>query len=227
MARRTVERTRKVEKAVETDAAVLRENRLLRRCFEHLELNPEKVWCPSPDDLALENRQLRHLLQWVCAYRQCPDRAQLEKQGYEFPPVEPDCEPDSDWLVFERWMRGEPLRWDLLAEMEEYGPLDGMSDREVRRALREIERKLADRGVVLELQEQVPPRLVFAYLQKTMKNEGFQYVAPGTTTHVTGCGGWCPGCFQRPWCDTGNEQKWPEDDKAGRMVFPEGVESSA
>jgi hypothetical protein len=199
------------------------ENRTLRRAFRHLGLDPRTVWIPSRHDIHHNNRRLRHLLHWVCAYLDCPDRGKLEKRGYLFPPVEPDRDPDSDWLLFERWIQGQPLTWNLAEEMKKCRPPGKLRDRDVRRNLRKIKEALARRGVVVDLQRDVPRRLVYAYLLQALKEEEFQYAAAGSRLHLTACTGYCPGCFQRPWCEQGKMAKWPEDEKAGRRVFPKGM----
>jgi hypothetical protein len=58
----------------------------------------------------LENRQLQHLLDWVSKYQECPNRKKLEAEGYLFPPINPGIDPDTDWLVFKRWVQGKPVR---------------------------------------------------------------------------------------------------------------------
>jgi len=90
-------------------------NAQLKEFFVQQGLQLCDIWRETPDDLELENRQLLNLSQWVCLYGACPDRAKLEARGFLYPPVDPGFDPDSDWLRFERWMKGEPLTWTLLS----------------------------------------------------------------------------------------------------------------
>jgi len=41
------------------------ENQSLKKEFSLRNLDLSQIWQPTPDDLELENRQLRHLLDWV------------------------------------------------------------------------------------------------------------------------------------------------------------------
>jgi len=199
---------------------MVEENELLKQMFADHGLKLSDVWYPTPDDPELENRQLRGLLKWVKAYMQTPSRRQMEKRGYQFPPVEPDIDPDSDWIRFERWINGKALSWkgaDITGQLK---PVDRMTDREVAEELERVAGMLAGRGVVIDLHEGIPHRLVYEYLRETLVSSEFEFMGPGTRCHLNGCDGYCPGCFQRPWCDTGQEEPWPEDIEAGQMVVP-------
>ena len=77
------------------------ENQSLRREFSAKGLDPKKVMVPDQENLLRENRLLIMLLDWVNAYEQLGGRQQMEAAGYDFPPIEPDYDPDSDWMVFE------------------------------------------------------------------------------------------------------------------------------
>jgi hypothetical protein len=46
------------------------------------------------------------------------------------------------------------------------------------------------------------------------------------TLYFDHCSGYCPGCEIRPWCDSGQSSCWPEDEKAGKMVFSKKLNSS-
>src|SRR3972149_3447691 len=95
------------------DRAVRTENRRLKRQFAAFGLDLGPVWGPTPHNLERENDQLRQLLDWVTAWYREPDRQSMTARGYEFPPIDPDFDPDTDWLRLERWLRHEPLGWNL------------------------------------------------------------------------------------------------------------------
>lgn len=40
---------------------------------------------------------------------------------------------------------------------------------------------------------------------------------------MDGCSGYCPDCYQRPWCETGRSSCWTEDEKIGEMYLPDSV----
>ena len=58
---------------------IVQENLFLKFEFIIRNLELEEVWRPSPDDLEFENRQLRHLLDWVKKYE---DKFDLNPGGY-------------------------------------------------------------------------------------------------------------------------------------------------
>ncbi len=183
-----------------------RENAALKRAFQAMGLDPTPV-TDTPEDAEAENGHLRALLKWAYAYRMCPDRKKLESRGFMFPPVEPDCDPDTDWLRFERWMRGKPTEWRYA---DDFGPLKqaaALSDSEIEKALKTVVKNLAKRNMLVEFQPGIPARLVYSYLRDELDRQSFEFLAPGTTCHLDGCHGSCPDCFQRPWCDLAGEMQ--------------------
>ena len=177
-----------------------REHAALKRAFQTLGLNPASVAEPA-EDMEDENGQLEALLRWALAYRACPDRKKLEKRGFLFPPVEPDRDPDTDWVRFERWMRGQPTVWDYASE---FGPLkrpEELNDEDIEKEMNRVVKNLAERKVQVEFQERVPARLSYSYLKKELDRQPFEFLAPGAFICIDGCGGSCPDCFQRPWCE--------------------------
>jgi len=202
-------------------AGALRKNRALRKRFKELGLDVEQVWSPSPGDVELENCGLSTLLGWALAYRACPDRQKLEERGYMYPPIEPDFDPDNDWLIFESWMQGKPVSWRFEQEYGAMPSAEGLSEEEVVDKIRELTDKLAERQVVVEYQDGIPARLAYSELCRYLRESEFEIMASGATCHLTGCTGYCPGCFQRPWCDMGMDLSWPEDEEQGTMALPE------
>jgi hypothetical protein len=198
-------------------------NTALKQKIAALGLRSEGVWQPTPHDPEGENRQLQNLLTWIGAYRETPDRRALERRGFQFPPVKPCLDPDSDWERFARWMDGRPVRWCFTERFGAIAEAAGMTDAAVDAELDRIEGLLEGCGVLLDTNGSVPPRLLLGYLGKTLAECHFDFAGPGSWWHLDGCGGCCPDCFQRPWCDTGACACWPEDEAAGGMVIPEHV----
>ncbi len=199
------------------------ENQALRQEFKLRGLNPAEVFSGDTEDVERENRVLRSLLEWVDAYREYPDRKQLAEQGYEFPPVEPDCDPDTDWLRFERWITGKPVSWDVSREILTEKELAELTDEEVSAALKELCDFLEARSVIVEFESDIPARLVYRQVASFLAEEPVPFMGSATTMHLDGCSGYCPGCVSRPWCESGNESRWPEDEDAGHIVFPPAV----
>lgn len=199
------------------------ENTRLRALIEADGLRVDVLWTLHDPDARRENVRLLELLKWVRAYHAMPERARLELQGYLYPPVEQGYDPDADWMQFERWMKGLPLRWAFATEYGQLPDEDTLDDAALDATLQRMEAWLAARGVVVELQSNLPPRVAYRCLQKELLEEPFEYMPKGCTCHVTACSGYCPGCLQRPWCESGLEEEWPEDEEAGRMVCPDDV----
>jgi len=200
---------------------VMAENEALKRKFQEAGLDLAAVWSPTPEDPALENRQLQALLVWLRAYQECPDRRRLEQRGFAFPPVEPDSDPDTDWVRFERWVERKPVEWNFRADFGELGVPEALTDAQIEQELARIEELLAGRGICIELQDGVPRRLVYGYLRRELHETSFEFLGSGTRIHLNACTGYCPGCFQRPWCDWGCGETWPEDEEVGHLVIPD------
>lgn len=201
---------------------LLLQNQTLKAEFAMRGLDLSQVWQPTPNDLELENRQLEHLLDWVIKYQESPNRQKLEAEGYHFPPIYPGIDPDTDWLIFERWMQGKPVRAKMKERLSgtflSRDP-DTMTDDEIVAELEHLFKQLGDSCFSIDLAEGLPARLVYILLQEVLEEE-FEFIAVGYW-HIDGCDGYCPGCVQRPWCEAGGNSCWLEDEEAGHMVFPD------
>lgn len=207
-----------------SDLNLEEKNGELRAEFAAWNLDPFEIVSPKPDDLARENRQLEMLLDWVAAYRRYPSREVLKGKGYAFPPVEPGYGPEEDWQLFEQWVKGEAVGWrsDDVPALRMPDPAE-MTDDEVARRLRAVKEELAQRSVMVELRAGVPDRLVYAYLRETLRQKVFPLTGGSGVLVLDGCSGYCPGCFQRPWCTVGQDLDWVEDEEAGGMALPPEV----
>ena len=201
------------------------ENQALKNEFAIRDLDLSQVWQPSPGDLELENRQLRDLLDWVDAFKEYGgNRTKMEKDGYHFPPLSFDLDPDEDWIRFRKWMAGQTIRgkmksrlpFDFVIKEPEY-----LSDDQILAELERLESELERLHFSVDLKEGLPPRLIYDYLLEILEEE-CDFIMTGCW-HVDGCTGYCPGCVQRPWCEFGTSSCWNEDEEAGGMVFPDSV----
>ncbi len=178
----------------------------------------------TPLDLDLENRRLRHLLDFVKQYRQCGGREAMEAIAgrFLFPPIFPGISPDSDWIRFENWIQGKPVRAKLSEQLPQTLTLrkpEEIPEQEIEAELERLETALGQAGYGIGLREGIPARLVYAYLYESL---GEIVELDGGGWVFDGCSGYCPGCFQRPWCDAGESSCWPEDEEAGEMhLIPE------
>lgn len=208
------------------DIAPYQRNLALKQEFKFLGLDLAEVMEFSPLDLDLENRRLENLLDFVHRYRKHGSREAMEviEGGFLFPPIFPGIDPDSDWYRFELWLEGKPTRMTLAEQLPKTFVLkkpEELSDEEIGAALEQLEEALYEAGYGISLNAGIPARLVYEYLVESL-GEMFE-LDPGGGWHLDGCGGYCPGCFQRPWCDTGESCCWPEDEEAGKMSLIEAL----
>ena len=204
----------------DADIDLLLENQSLKLEFSLRNLDLDAVFYPTPDDLVRENRGLRHLLDWVEKYTTYRDRTRLEAEGYHFPPIDPGISPEDDWYRFKEWIHGHPLRAKLKAQLlVDYVPKarEQLTDEEITQELEELLDQLAKINVSVDLQETLPIGLLYDHLLEILEEE-FDILVSGMW-HMDGCTGYCPGCFQRPWCDTGQGLCWREDEAAGKMAL--------
>jgi len=148
----------------------------------------------------------------------------MEAEGYLYPPIGFCIDPDSDWLRFERWMAGKPIRgklMDFLPQNFNVRRSEDLTDGEIFKELEKLIKALAKLHFSVDFKRELPPRLAYINLLDMLEDE-FDLIADGWW-HLDGCTGYCPGCFQRPWCDSGCTSCWTEDEDAGYMVFPDEV----
>jgi hypothetical protein len=200
------------------------ENESLKNEFAIRNLDLDQVFQSTPDDIELENRHLNNLLDWVNKYTICPFRKKMEADGYLYPPIDPHFSPDNDWFLFERWMKGLPVRlrvFDQLSVQYIQKNPDELSDKELACELAYLNKILYEIRISVDLKEGLPARLVYTNLMD-MLNEEFDLLIEGFW-HLDGCTGYCPDCFQRPWCEAGSQSCWPEDEKIGEMYLHDSV----
>lgn len=87
-----------------------------------------------------------------------------------------------------------------------FPPIDSMGEAELQEKLETIENILAENGILIELSPALPDPLVYKYIMEEMMGESVPANIPeGAAVHFTGCGGGCPDCFQREFCETKKE----------------------
>jgi len=100
----------------------------------------------------------------------------------------------------------------LLPDGFELPSADRLTRSDLGRKLDQILSILEDHGISLDLVGKVPNAVVYNYLiQGGLDDEIPLELPEGFHYHIDGCDGYCPQCFQRPYCETGKDP-WPEDD---------------
>lgn len=203
------------------DVAPYQQNLALKKTFQQRRLDIAEVMQFTPFDLDLENNRLAHLLDFVNQYQRYGSQEAMEAVAGEFlfPPIFPGISPESDWYRFEQWMQGRPVRQKLVEQLPESVVLrkpEEIDETEIEAELERLEIALERAGYGISLNFGVPARLVYAFLYEEL-GETVELHGQGEGWFFDGCSGYCPGCFQRPWCDTGESACWSEDEEAGKM----------
>lgn len=200
------------------------ENQSLKNEFIYRNLDLDQIFHHTPENLEYENNCLNELLDWVIKYHELGSRQKMEAEGYLFPPVDPDISPDNDWFIFEKWLKGEKIRLTLKEQLgKPYIPKnpEHLSYKQLITEIENLVQIMTEAGYSIDLNEGIPPELVYLHMLNVLEEE-FMLLAEGWW-QIDGCDGYCPGCFQRPWCESGLKSCWSEDEKAGKIVFTEEV----
>ncbi len=205
------------------DLLPLQQNITLKRYFTTHNLDLEAVMDFTPHDLDLENRRLQHLVDFIEEYRRYGSQDVMEAVTgeYQFPPIFPGISPESDWYRFELWLRGEatqkPLA-EMLVDQSAFRKSEEISDADIEKELHRLLEAIENANIGIGLCEGVPPRLLYAYLHEIL-DDTFLMSDGGWV--IDGCTGYCPGCIQRPWCQSGQDTCFSEDVAAGKIHFTE------
>jgi hypothetical protein len=201
----------------------LQKNQDLKRLFANQDLDLNAVMEFTPQNLDLENRRLFTLAKFIYEYDQFGSRELMEmnKGEYVFPPIFPAIEPENDWYRFELWRNGEAIEKPLVEHFSDRTPFRKPADiaeEEMEAELERILNAINEANIGIGLVDGLPPRLLYTYLYEEL---GESFIVSNGGWVIDGCSGYCPGCFQRPWCNTGQNGCWPGDEKNGKMALPE------
>ena len=209
----------KIHTMPKADLTPYQQNLAYRRAFAELKLAIEEVMEFTPLDLDLENRRLKGLLDFVRQYRHYGSQKVMEAVLGEFlfPPIFPGISPESDWYRFEEWLQGRPVRAQLATQLPQTLVIRdpaAICEEEIEAAVEGLANALHQAGFGVSLNEGIPARLVYSYLFESL-GETVELIGGGWT--FDGCSGYCPDCFQRPWCDSGQSLCWSKDEEAGKI----------
>lgn len=203
------------------DLTPYQQNLDYKRAFAQLKLAIDEVMKFTPLDLDLENCRLKGLLDFVEQYQRYGSQEAMEAVlgEFVFPPIFPSISPESDWYRFEEWLQGRPVRAQLATQLPQTLVIRNPSEigeEEIEAAVEGLTNALQQAGFGISLNEGIPARLVYSYLYESL---GETVELDGGGWMFDGCSGYCPGCFQRPWCDSGQSLCWSEDKEAGKIHF--------
>lgn len=200
------------------------ENQNLKKEFSDRGLDLSQVFIPNPGDLEEENHSLKLLLFWIEKYSELGSRRKMEAAGYEFPPVQPGLTPENDWYRFENWINGIQTKVNFREILESLNfpeDPDKLTEDEINSKMEKLEEIINAYRVSIGFNRGLPPRIKFLLLLECLEDDLELLVHGGWT--LDGCSGYCPGCLQRPWCESSSEICWNEDSEAGEMYLVEKV----
>lgn len=208
------------------DLKPYQQNLRYKQAFLDLGLNLKEVFEFTPLDLDLENRRLENLLGFVQKYQHygSQELMELEENAYCFPPIFPGISPESDWYRFEQWLIGDPVRKTITEQLPETFIIkdpDEIPESEIEVELKTLIQAVEQAGYGFSLNEGMPARLVYKMIREWIGEEFELSGKGGGGWFFDGCSGYCPGCEQRPWCKTGLQACWSEDEEAGKMFLME------
>ena len=91
-----------------------------------------------------------------------------------------------------------------------FPPAEEMNETELVKIVQFLEDILMDNGILLELSPALPAAITYKYIVEEMLSDLIPCNIPeGAALHYDGCGGWCPDCFQKEYCET-RKELWPD-----------------
>lgn len=112
-------------------------------------------------------------------------------------------------LAFDDAMENSVSVMRLFPENFNFPPCESMTTEELARKLEAIYGILEKHDIFVELKPGVPDNLIYEFLREELPSFDFMDI-PNYRLHIDGCDGYCPECFQRSYCSTG-EEIWSED----------------
>jgi hypothetical protein len=110
-------------------------------------------------------------------------------------------------------MEGGPQRVlsTIFPDGFEFPPVESLDRAQLKEKLRAIEEVLGEHRIFLDLAPSLPDKMVYEYIIKEVIHQPISLEFPkGFALHFDGCDGYCPGCFQRDFCEHRIDD-WSED----------------
>jgi hypothetical protein len=200
---------------------------LIKRQFG---LDPTDVMFKHSETLEQENKLFMNLIGFIHAYREhgCDREKMIATYGPNtWPPIFPGISPENDWFRFEEWHNNRPVNRSaasVAGPEKPFLPADQIEERHLTEELDRLHHHFHLAGMRIGYCEGLPQRLEYQMLMETYDEErpAMDPFFGGGGWTLDGCTGYCPGCHQRMWCDTGSTGIWTEDTELGKMhLIPE------
>ncbi len=93
----------------------------------------------------------------------------------------------------------------LGVEPKDFPPGARLSEKEIKTKFNQLVDIMAAHNFVYELSKDLPLPLAYEYLRGDFLHDMETVMMGGWSTHVDGCTGDCPSCFQQDYCQTKSE----------------------
>ncbi|MBU0763635.1 MAG: hypothetical protein KJ607_02245, partial [Bacteroidetes bacterium] len=94
----------------------------------------------------------------------------------------------------------KPVYEVLGIDPKDFPPSDRLTEEELTGKLEELLDIMAEHGFVCDLSDKLPEALVYEHLIEEYLYEITDVLPEGWVTHIDGCTGDCPSCFQADYC---------------------------
>lgn len=138
-----------------------------------------------------------------------------EDEHHDLNKLDPKAENQflKNMLAFEEMENGVQIKMLTLFPIDfNFIPEKELSDDELSDKIDEILNVFARHNIYLSLVSDCPERIAYQYvLDEVLQMETAVTRPADMQEMVDGCGGWCPECFQLPYCEVAKEN-WTEEE---------------
>jgi hypothetical protein len=105
----------------------------------------------------------------------------------------------------------------LKMEPKDWPPPFRMTDEAIKEKYARLSQILEKNRYIIEFAEALPIHDAYRYLTEVFLYTKSYELNEGWVCHVTGCGGDCPGCFQRDYCDALSDI-WTQEEMEAELI---------
>jgi len=99
----------------------------------------------------------------------------------------------------------------LEINLKDFPPVDQLSEEQLQQKFNALMDILDNHSFYYDLREGLPIEIAYKYLTEDFLLQETEIMPEGWVTHIDGCGGWCPSCFQLDYCDIWQET-WTKEE---------------
>ena len=127
----------------------------------------------------------------------------------------PDIDPELENIFLKNVIAFEeadikPVYNIIGVDLKDYPAVETLAETEINDYLNKLNQRLQKHDMQLNLQENVPAKLIYKFLIEDYLLEMTKNV-PGFNVIIDGCSGDCPSCFQKNYCSI-KDDIWPPEE---------------